>query len=163
MVITNNTQQGVRNANTTAGSMLVIKDFTISNNALAGVSVTAASGSGVLLDNVVSKQNQYGLAVGNGIYGIVSRSNISNNFGAGGEADAGSQVVVEDSMLNNNAVAMQISGIATLANTAVIFNTTGFSGGGAINTFGNNRLFGNPTLGQALVPVGSASTDLGQK
>ena len=97
-----------------------------------------------MLDNVVSKQNQYGIAVGTGIYGIVSRSSISNNVDAGIEADAGSRDLVEDSMITNNGIGAQISGLGDdWRTTVVIYNTTGLSGGGTITTYGNNRLFGN--------------------
>jgi hypothetical protein len=163
VVIRNHTQQGVRNANSTSGSMLVIQDSVISNNQAAGVSCVGATGSGVLLHNVVSKQNQYGLALGNGYYGIVQRSNMSNNWGAGLEADPGGNLVVDDTMLNNNNIALQISGTATMSNTTVVYNTTAFSGSGTINTFGNNRTVGNVTLGKTLVAMGGATTDLGQK
>lgn len=163
VVVSNNTQQGVRHASTWGGSMVVIKDSTISFNGGTGVAVLAAANSGLLLDNVVSKQNQFGVAVAANNHAIVSRSNFSNNFTAGVQSDVGGRVVVEDSMVNNNSSGIQFMGTGSVANTSVLFNGTAFTGGGTITTFGNNRAFGNTNLGQALVAAGGATTDLGQR
>ncbi len=50
-----------------------------------------------------------------------------------------------------------------MTNTSVVFNTTGLSGGGSITSFGNNRIYGNTSAGQAVVAAGAATSDLGQK
>ena len=74
-----NTQQGVLDARTSGGTILVIENSTIRNNTLAGISTTATSASGVILDKVISKQNQYGVAVANGQTTIIRGSMFSNN------------------------------------------------------------------------------------
>ena len=158
-----NAQQGVLDARTAVGGVLVIQNSTIRNNAGPGIAATGGSASGVVLDNVVSKQNLYGIALTTGITAIISRSSFSNNVTAGIEADAGAGIHIHDSMMTFNGIGAQISGSATMANNSVVYNTTGLSGGGTITSYGNNRVFGNVSAGQALVAAGAASTDLGQK
>ena len=77
--------------------------------------------------------------------------------------DAGGQSHVTDSTFTFNGTGVAVNGSATLANTSIVFNTTGLGGGGTISSFGNNRVVGNVSAGQAMVAAGPASTDLGQK
>ena len=160
-----NAQQGVLDARGGAGSVLVIQNSIIRNNALAGIGAAAATGAGngLVIENVISKQNQYGIAIANANAAIITGSSFSNNVTAGIEADAGAQIHIVGSTMTFNGTGAQISGSATLANNSVVYNTTGFGGGGTITSFGNNRVFGNASVGQALVAAGPASTDLGQK
>ena len=157
--IFSNTQKGVSDERTTAGNILVIQNSIIRNNAGAGIGVAGSSSSGVLLENVVSKQNQFGIALGNGLIGIIARSSFSNNVTAGVEADAGGSNFVTDSLIAFNGTG--ISGTATMANTSIVSNTTGISG--SVTSFGNNRIFGNTSAGSVPLAAGAASSDLGQK
>ena len=94
---------------------------------------------------------------------VIKGSSFSNNVTAGIEADAAAAIHITDSTMTFNGTGAQIFGSATMANNSVVYNTTGFGGGGTITSFGNNRVFGNVSVGQALVAAGAASTDLGQK
>ena len=161
--IVGTTQQGVLDARTSGGTVLVIENSTVRNNTAAGIAGLATSGSGMVLENVISKQNQYGIPVPNGQTAIISRSNFSNNVTAGIEADPTGQIYINDSIITFNGIGAQITGSAALANKSVVYNPTASSGGGTITSFGNNRVFGNTSVGQALVAAGPASTDLGQK
>ena len=157
--IFSNAQKGVSDERTTVGNVLVIHNSTIRNNAGAGIGVAGSTSSGVLLENVVSKQNQFGIALGNGLIGVITRSSFSNNVTAGVEADAGASNFVTDSLITFNGTG--ISGTATMANTSIVSNTTGISG--SVTSFGNNRIFGNGSAGSTPIAAGAASTDLGQK
>jgi hypothetical protein len=157
------TQQGVLDARTSGGTILVIENSTIRNNTAAGISSTATSASGMMIENVISKQNLYGIAVANGQTAVIKGSSFSNNVTAGIETDATGQIHITDSTMAFNGTGAQISGSATMANNSVVSNTTGFGGGGTITSFGNNRVVANGSVGQALVAAGPASTDLGQK
>ncbi len=163
MEIYNHTQQGVVDLRTTGGTVLVIENSVIRNNNAAGIATAATSASGVILENVVSKQNLFGVALASGQTAVISRSNFSNNVTAGIEADAGAAIHINDSMITFNGTGVQITGSATVANTSVTYNSFGFGGAGVITSFGNNRVFGNSVVGPAMVPAGPASTDLGQK
>ena len=158
-----NTQQGVLDARTSGGTVLVIQNSVIRNNNAAGIGGAASSASGMVIENVVSKQNQYGIAIASGLTAIIKGSSFSNNVTAGIEADAGAAIHIVDSTMTFNGTGVMITGSATMANNSVVYNTTGFGGGGTITSYGNNRVFGNVSVGQALVAAGAASTDLGQK
>ena len=159
--IFSNSQQGVLDARTTGGGVLVIENSTIRNNAGTGVAGATAPSAGIVLRNVISKQNLYGLAIATGLVAVVDQSSFSNNVTAGIQADAGSTVFMTNSFVTFNGTGISNSGTATIAETSVVYNTTGISG--TVSSFGNNRIFGNSSSGPALVAAGAASTDLGQK
>ena len=100
MEIYNHTQQGVVDQRTSGGTVLVIENSVIRNNNAAGILTTATSASGVILENVISKQNLYGIALASGQTAVISRSNFSNNVTAGIEADAGAAIHINDSMID---------------------------------------------------------------
>jgi len=158
-----NTQHGVKDSRTVGGTVLVIQNSTIRNNNGPGIGGVASSASGMVIENVISKQNQYGIAIANGLTAVIKGSSFSNNVISGIQADGGAAIHITDSTMTFNVTGAQINGSATMANNSVVYNTTGFSGGGTITSFGNNRVFGNTSAGQALVAAGPASTDLGQK
>jgi Right handed beta helix region len=153
-------QQGIVDVRTTAGS-LIIKNSIISGNGGPGIVVAGAPGNAAQLDNVTSAKNTYGLAVGSGNSVQVSRSTFFRNSAAGVEGDGGSQIVVDDSNISHNNVGVASGSAVRLSNNNIAFNTTAISG--ASGTFGNNRFSGNGSPGTAPVPLGGASSDLGQQ
>jgi len=161
MEIFSNNGRGVDDARTAAGGVLVIENSVLRNNAASGVTVTGGSGGGVILQNVISKQNDYGIALPSGSTAVISRSSFTNNVTTGIAGDAGSQIHVTDSVLAFNGAGFSTNGTTTVANTSVVYNSTGIIG--TITSFGNNRIFGNSSAGTAPVPAGGASSDLGQK
>jgi hypothetical protein len=149
-VIENFTHQGIVDARTTGLTKLVIKNTVVRNNVSAGIVAAAAPKNSVVLENVQSFGNAYGIAVATGNNVVISGSVMSENTIAGIEADPGAQIVVEHTKISHNvSYGVFALGTVTLANSDIDFNTSSIYG--ATMSYGNNRLFGNgggdaPTL-----------------
>jgi hypothetical protein len=160
-VIENFSQKGVLDARTSGLTKLVIKNTIVRNNGSAGVVVAAAPKNSVVLENVQSVGNGYGIGVATGNNVVISRLVMSENAIAGIEADPGAQVYVENTKISHNAsYGVFAQGTVVLANSDITFNTSSING--ATTSFGNNRLFGNGG-GTAPTPAGGASTDFAQQ
>jgi hypothetical protein len=160
-VIEGFSQHGILDERTTGLTKLVIENTIVSNNAGAGIVLAAAPKNSVVLENVQSVGNGYGIGVATGNNVVISRSVMSENAIAGIEADPGAQVYVENTKISHNAsFGVQALGTVVLANSDITFNNTSISG--STTSFGNNRLFGNGG-GTAPTPAGGASTDFGQQ
>src|SRR3954468_14515635 len=91
--ITGNLKQGISDARTeAAGSMLSVKNTVVANNAGPGISATAQNNT-LMLDNVQSLKNAFGLALGKTNTATVARSVFSSNTTAGIETDSGGQLI----------------------------------------------------------------------
>ena len=115
------------------------ENSTIRNNTLAGISTTATSASGVILDKVISKQNQYGVAVANGQTTMI-RETMSRTIGRGNRSGCyrrDRHHRQHDGLQRNGRL---ISGTATMANNSVVNNTTGLGGGGTITSSATTAL-----------------------
>jgi hypothetical protein len=126
---------------------------------------TGTGSVSALLDNVLLKQNTFGLRVENNARATVSDSTVSGNqiFGihaitAGPNA---ASVILERVIVSNNTTGVQAegSGLASvrLSEATVVSNSVGLSavGGGQLLSFGNNSIAGNGTDGDptgAVVP-----------
>ena len=121
----------------------------------------AAPKNSVVLENVQSLGNGFGIAVATGNNVVISRSVFSGNGIAGIEADPGATVFVDNSVISHN-VRYGIFALGTvgLANSDISLNTSSISG--TTMSYGNNRLFENGP-GTAPTPVGATSTDFGQQ
>jgi hypothetical protein len=160
-VIQNFPQKGILDTRTTGLTKLAIKDTFVRNNASAGIVAAAAPKNSVVLENVHSVGNTYGIAVATGNNVVVSRSVMSENTIAGIEADPGAQVYVENTKISHNvSYGVYALGTVWLANSDIVFNTSSISG--TTMSYGNNRLAGNGG-GTAPTPAGSTSTDFGQQ
>jgi hypothetical protein len=156
-----NFQRGILDTRTAGLTKLAIKNTIVRNNASAGIVLAAAPKNSVVLENVQSVGNGYGIGAATGNNVVISRSVMSENSIAGVEADPGAQVYVENTKISHNAsYGVLAMGTVVLANSDITFNTSSISG--ATTSFGNNRLFGNGG-GTAPTPAGGASTDLGQQ
>jgi hypothetical protein len=159
-VISDFSQQGISDARTTGGKLL-IRNTVLRDNTLAGV---VASGTGatinVSMENVHSINNGFGVATATGNKVSIVRSVFAGNTTAGIEADVGGQVGVDSTAATGNNIGLQNSGTMSVSNSEISFNTTGASG--AFTSFGNNRIFGNTGAGTAPT-VGAATTDHGQQ
>jgi hypothetical protein len=160
-VITQNTQQGVKDARTAGGTKLFIRDTVISHNGSTGIGLGAANPNNVEIDNTSSINNLLGIAAATGNNALVRRSVLSGNKTAGVEADGGASVHVDNSAISGNVTGIDAGGIIRLSNSDVSFNTVGLSG--MVITYGNNRLFGNMTLGGSLEAAGGAANNLGEQ
>jgi hypothetical protein len=149
-VIENWLQKGILDQRTTGLTKLAIKNTIVRNNGSAGIVAAAAPKNSVVLENVHSVGNTYGIAVATGNNVVISRSVMSENAIAGVEADPGAQVIVENTKISHNvSYGVFAVGTVTLANSDISFNTSSISG--TTMSYGNNRIFGNgggdaPTL-----------------
>jgi hypothetical protein len=146
--------KGISDVRSTGLTQLFIKNTVVRNNHVdtnsPGILLAAAPKNSVVLENVQSLSNGYGIAVATGNNVVISRSVMSGNGIAGIEADPGSQVFVDNTEISHNvSYGIYALGTVTLANSDISFNTSSISG--ATMSFGNNRLVGNgggdaPTL-----------------
>jgi hypothetical protein len=160
-VIENSQQRGILDVRTTGGTKLAIKNTIVRNSTSAGIVVAAAPTNAVVLENVHSVGNLYGIAVAIGNNVVISRSVMSENGVAGIEADPGAQVFVDNTEISHNgSYGVEAFGTVALANSDIAFNTSSIYG--STMSYGNNRLFGNGG-GTAPTPAGGISSDLGQQ
>jgi hypothetical protein len=156
-----NYRRGVLDARTTGLTKLVIKNTIVRNNTSAGIVAGAAPKNSVVLENVQSVGNAYGIAVATGNNVVINRSVMSENTIAGVEADPGAFVFVNNTEISHNvSYGVYALGTVTLANSDIVLNNSSISG--ATTSYGNNRFAGNGP-GTAPTPVGAASTDFGQQ
>ena len=159
-VISDFSQQGINDARTTGGKLL-IRNTVIRDNTLAGIVAAGTGGTNnVSIENVHSINNGFGVATATGNKVSIVRSVFAGNTTAGIEADLGGQVGVDSTVATGNNIGLQNSGTMSVSESEVSFNTTGASG--AFTSFGNNRIFGNTSAGTAPT-VGAASSDHGQQ
>jgi hypothetical protein len=161
VVVSDVSQQGVIDRRTDGSTKLFITDSIVRNNGGAGIVAAAGAPSVVVLNNVSSENNAYGIAVAAGNNVVINRSVFSGNTAAGIEADGGAQVVVDNSTISHNNIGVQGAQSVRLSNNNIAFNATAVSG--SSGTFGNNRFSGNATIGTPPVALGGASSDLGQQ
>jgi hypothetical protein len=160
--VTGNVKQGIVDTrNEAQGSALTIKNTVVANNAGSGISVAAQSNT-VVLDNVQSLRNTFGLALGKNNSAAVARSVFSNNSTAGVETDPGAQLMLDNSVVSHNATGITSNGgPVAFTDSDIVFNGTAISG--ATTSFGNSRIFGNGAPGLAPTAAGAATPALGQQ
>jgi hypothetical protein len=162
MSITGMVKQGIVDSRSEGGTLLAVKNSIVANNAGAGIAATATQTNNVMLDNVHSIKNAFGVAVAKGNSTAINRSVLSGNSTAGVEADSGAGVIVDSTVVNFNATGVvNGGGTVALTNTDVTSNATGITG--ATTSFGNNRIFANTSAGVAPTPAGAPSSLLGQQ
>jgi hypothetical protein len=159
--VTGNTKQGINDTRSEGSTMLSIKNTVVANNAGAGIA-SGAQMNTLVLDNVQSNKNAYGLALAKTNTATIARSVFSNNTTAAIEADSGGQLMLDSSIVSYNQTGILANGGAVgFANSDIVFNQTAFSG--PTTTFGNNRVFGNAALGMVPSPAGASAPALGQQ
>jgi hypothetical protein len=143
-------QKGILDQRASGQTSLAIKNTIVRYNQTAGIVLAAAPKNSVVLDNVQSVGNTFGLAVATGNNVVIANSVLSENTIAGIEVDSGGQVFVDTTKITHNFnYGIYAVGGVTLANSDIAFNTSSISG--ATMSYGNNRLYGNgggtaPTL-----------------
>jgi Right handed beta helix region len=141
-VIENWNGRGISDVRTSGATKLSIKNTIVRNNTGSGIAVAAAAHNSVVLDNVTSVGNAYGIAAATGNSVVVTRSVMSENSIAGVYADPGAIIAVDSSVISHNiSYGVQANGTVLLANTEIMFNTSSISG--ATTSYGNNRIYGN--------------------
>jgi hypothetical protein len=142
--------KGIVDARTTGLTKLTIKNTVVRNSSSAGIVAGAAPRNSVVLENVQSVGNAYGIGVATGNNVVISRSVMSENSIDGIEVDPGGTVLVENTKISHNATyGLFAQGTVTLANSDISFNATSING--STFSYGNNRIFDNgagdaPTL-----------------
>ncbi len=140
-----------------------VGQLTVSNsmfeNESVGIAIATPGTMQVVLDNVKSNGSGYGLAVGARASVAVRRSVFSGNT-TGVEGDPNAQIAIEWSILDHNTTGIESNFSVRLSNSDVAFNVNGATG--TVATFGNNRFSANGSNG-TLMPVGAASSDLGER
>jgi hypothetical protein len=151
----------------TGGGELYVSNTTIRNNGGTGIVVLPASGStriDAMLDNVRSQNNAAGVAINNGAKAMIFRSVFSGNTNTGIDVEgAGAEANVDESISSSNGTGVFTAngGVMRLSNTTVAFNKTN-GAGGTINSYTNNRFFGNAGA-NVTTPIGGPSTPTGQQ
>jgi hypothetical protein len=159
-VISDFSSQGIADTRTNAGGKLFIRNSVIRNITGTGIVAQGAATNNVMIENVHSTNNGFGLAAANGNNVSIARSVFAGNTTAGVEGDGGSQIGLESALVSGNATGLQSNGTMQLSNSEISFNTTGITG--ATQSFGNNRIFLNGSPGAAPT-LGPASTDHSQQ
>jgi len=161
VTISDMAQQGIIDERFGEPTKLYVTDSIIRNCGGPGIVAAAAAPAIVVLDNVRSENNLYGLAVATGNNVTVSRSVLSGNSVAGVIGDGGSQIIVDNSTISHNTTGVISGSSVRLSNNNIAFNGTAISG--SAGTFGNNRFSGNTSAGTAPTPLGGASSDFAQQ
>lgn len=160
--IQNFSQEGI-DASVGSSSFLTVKDTNI-QNCNVGINATSTAGFFVAVMDRVRVEK----ITGNGIvYGTNSFGTVRNSFVIGNGTDGVSmtatntngRVNVDNSVVNNNASAGVRSGGAgsklIISNTSIMGNATGAAtGGGALESHGNNQISNNGAPGSAFTPLG---------
>jgi hypothetical protein len=165
------TARGISDRRTISGGQLFVKDTIVRNNGGGGIVVFPASGTPTLfssLDNVRVEQNgETGpgtgyVIIGANVKGMISNSVASKNGTFGISAEGGAKMSIDSCQVTFNAShgveANGAGSVIRISNSVVTGNIgSGLSlAGGAIRSFGNNRLLGNGT------DTGPTATDLQQ-
>jgi hypothetical protein len=151
-VITNFSTSGILDSRTAGSTKLFIRNSVVSHNNGTGINLGATNFGFTDIENVSSVNNLFGLAAITGNSVMIKRSFFSVNSNTGIEVDAGAQANVDDTSISHNGTGIQPTGTIRLSNSDLTFNTTAVTVGTAGGqTYGNNRIAGNGSPGQALV------------
>jgi Right handed beta helix region len=159
--ITGMVRQGISDTRSEGGTSLVIKNSIIANNGESGISALAKDNN-VVLDNVHSIKNKYGVAFGKTNNGAINRSVFSGNSAAGVETDPDASMMMDNSLVSYNLAGIASSGgQVAFGNSTILYNGTGVLG--STISFGNNRIFPSTTAGMTPTPAGAAAPARGQQ
>jgi hypothetical protein len=163
VLITDQTQVGIRDTRAVANGKLSIVNSVSRNNGVAGIQIIPSAAVNVNLDNVQSLGNGQGFAIGNQVKAIATRSNFSHNGSHGVAADPGGIMTVNSSVMafNQNGVQPVAGSTVRLSDNDIAFNATGVNG--ATNSFGTNRIHGNTAAGTTPTLSGAATEAFSQQ
>jgi hypothetical protein len=159
--VTGMVKTAINDTRSEGNSSLVIKNSIIANNGGVGIAATATQSNSVVLDNVHSIKNAFGIAVAKNNTAVINRSVFTQNTSSGVEADSSAVMTVDNSVISFNMTGVSGNGTIGLSNTDVTFNGTGISG--PSTSFGNNRLLGNGAPGVVPTPAGASAPAVGQQ
>jgi hypothetical protein len=157
----------------TGGGELFISNTTVRNMGQTGIQVNPGGGTvaglriNAVFDSIRVENANFGVAIGNNGRAMINRSVFAGHSQGGIEAEgplAAVQVDVSNSVSSNNGTGVPNGGgtvTIRLSNNDIAFNGTAF--GGATQSFNNNRVQGNETLGTAPTLIGAASSPTGHQ
>jgi hypothetical protein len=137
------------------GQRLYVKNTKIEDNTGDGIKASNTAGAStvqvIVEDSIVSTCND-GITSGTNSKFILNRSSFLGNSVTGVGAAGGSQGIELESCLmqgNSNGLAV-VAGTSRIANCRITNNTNGIVfAGGVVQTFGDNKVFGNTTADQS--------------
>jgi hypothetical protein len=146
------------------GGELYVSNTTVRNVGSKGITIDPGAGTvagqriDVTLDNVRAQNSGFGMTFGNNTRVMINRSVFSgNNIGiASSTGLAAAEGNISNSVISNNGTGVfNAGGVLTirLGNNVIAFNTTAITG--ATQSFGNNRIEGNGSLGTAPTVIAS--------
>jgi hypothetical protein len=147
------------------GGRLFISNTTVRNTDQVGIIIAPASGSTRLdaaLDNVRVQNSSFGVSVTGSNRVIINRSVFSGHNQSAVFVSTTAEVNLSNSVINNSSTGVQNGGgtpVIRLSNNDIVFTGTALSG--ATQSFGNNRIQGNFTIGTTPTPIGSTSNPSG--
>jgi hypothetical protein len=144
-VITQFTQQGIKDIRTAGNIKLFVRNTVISHNTLSGILASATGPNNVEIEDTSSINNSFGIATGTGNTVMARRSVFAGNSNSGVETDGGGSLNADSSAISNNVTGVQANGTIRLSNSDISFNSTGISG--TATSYGNNRISGNTSAG----------------
>ena len=155
-------QQAIADTRATGGS-LSVTNTVVRNNSGAGMGVGITGGTlKVLVDNLRSLNNQFGVSFGPNANVMIKNSDLSNNTTTGLD-NGGAQISADNNNISNNATGVNNAGSGTtrLSNNNIMFNTTNGinNASGTVLTYGNNR---NNGTAVGVTNAGGTSTEFGQ-
>jgi hypothetical protein len=160
--IQNFTQEGVGTATSENGAYISVKDTNITN---CNVGMSIATGGSFIIgaaDRVrIEKMTTNGVAYGTNGFGTIRDSFIVFNSTDGVSmtgANTTGRVNVESCVVANNGTGVRAGGAGsflTISNTSIMANTTGAAtGGGTLQSHGNNQISSNGAAGSGFAPLG---------
>jgi hypothetical protein len=157
----------------TGGGELFVSNTTVRNMGQTAIVINPGGGTvagqiiNAAFDNVRVENANFGIAIGSNGRATINRSVFAGHTQAGIEAEgplAAVQVHVSNSVSSNNGTGVQNGGgtvTIRLSHNEIVFNGTAFAG--ATQSFNNNRVQGNGTLGTAPTLIGAASNPTGHQ
>lgn len=153
------------------GGELYVTNTTVRNSGATGIVINPNSGAGsridAVLENVRVENSNFGTSFISPARVMINRSVFTGNTMGGIEAEGpgvGVEVNIDNSVSSSNGTGVVNGGGAVtirLANTDIAFNATAITG--ATQSFGNNRISGNGSVGTAPTQIGADAPAKGQQ
>jgi hypothetical protein len=163
VLITDQTQVGIKDTRTVANGSVFIKNSTVRNNGGAGLQIIPTAATNLVVDNVKSLFNSNGIGVGPNTKAVISRSVFSGNTASGVQSDPGGTSSVDSNIISHNGTGITVvaGGSMRLSNNDITLNANGISG--TTNSFGNNRISANTAAGTAPTTSGGDTNPKSQQ
>jgi len=161
VVITGSNGPGILDQRPGPGQ-LIITNSLVNLNFGSGILIFPPGGTlVVVLDNVTSVSNNYGVAAAAGAAIMIKRSVISGNTTAGVVADPNTTIAIKDTLISNSGTGIFAYGGSRVLITNSDINSSDIAISGTVRSTGNNNIFANTSDGTPLTPAGALSSENG--